>query len=299
MTAYHVLGGNKPLEDIRTTEDNRRAGESIFELVRTLISNSESLHVSLAGGRKTMGFLLGAALQLLGREQDELSHVLVSPPFESSPEFFYPSAQGREYAFRGPSAGQTYTLPDSHAHIELARLPLIRLGDRLELPRTAPAGRFDEAVATARLAVELPMVTLDLATRTLHIGHAAVALTALEAAVYHALLDATLTRCSSCSPRGGCRWCFTEPRDLPMDLILKDMANAYGQISPKYDSIRRQLSDLRDVANWFRQRRVAINNKLATVPQGDVALIANHRLYGSSSYGVCLPRNRIRILTDG
>ncbi|WP_208294616.1 CRISPR-associated ring nuclease Csm6 [Nitratidesulfovibrio liaohensis] len=295
MDMVHVLGGTTPLEDIRTTGDNARAGECIFELVRDLVSRSQSLHVSLAGGRKTMGFLLGTALQLLGREQDDLSHVLVAAPFESKPDFFYPPRNVQEYTFQSRETGEWYTLPASAARIELARLPLIRLGDRLELPRTAPDGGFDEAVATARRAVEVPMVTLDLAARTLQVGKRATQLTALEAAVYHAMLDATLSRCRAGATPGNCRWCFTEPRTLPMDLILADVAAAYGQYSSQYERVREQLSNLRDVGGWFRQKRTAINAKLQALPQGHVAFIASHRQYGNSSYGVCLPRNRITI----
>jgi CRISPR-associated protein (TIGR02584 family) len=35
-----------------------------------------SLHVSIAGERKTMGFYVGYALSLFGRTQGRLSHVL-------------------------------------------------------------------------------------------------------------------------------------------------------------------------------------------------------------------------------
>ena len=49
-----------------------------------------SLHVSIAGGRKTMGFYVGYALSLFARDQDRLSHVLVPPSLESRQDFFYP-----------------------------------------------------------------------------------------------------------------------------------------------------------------------------------------------------------------
>ncbi|WP_442891844.1 CRISPR-associated ring nuclease [Dissulfurispira sp.] len=35
-----------------------------------------------------MSFYMGAALQLFGRPWDRLYHVLVTPEFESNPEFF-------------------------------------------------------------------------------------------------------------------------------------------------------------------------------------------------------------------
>ncbi|MBF4102237.1 hypothetical protein INT80_01850 [Gallibacterium anatis] len=45
------------------------------------------MHVSIAGGRKTMGFFAGYALSLYGRAQDSLSHVLVSAEYEAIQNF--------------------------------------------------------------------------------------------------------------------------------------------------------------------------------------------------------------------
>ena len=81
----------KPLDDILDEDDNAAVADFITEEVRKLTADPESsLHVSIAGGRKTMGFYVGYALSLFGRGQDRLSHVLVPPAFESQPEFFYP-----------------------------------------------------------------------------------------------------------------------------------------------------------------------------------------------------------------
>ena len=90
----HVLedGGGQPMDDIRTLADNTCAADSITAVVRELTQDDNcALHVSIAGGRKTMGFYLGYALSLYGREQDRLSHVLVRAPYESHSQFFYPT----------------------------------------------------------------------------------------------------------------------------------------------------------------------------------------------------------------
>ena len=85
-------GAGQPLSDIRTPEDNALAADTIHAVVRSLTEDPDTeLHVSIAGGRKTMGFFLGYALSLFGRPQDRLSHVLVSEPFENSWAFFYPT----------------------------------------------------------------------------------------------------------------------------------------------------------------------------------------------------------------
>jgi CRISPR-associated protein (TIGR02584 family) len=89
----HVIKGpdGPPLDDILEEADNAAVADFITEEVRALTADpNASLHVSIAGGRKTMGFYVGYALSLFGRAQDRLSHVLVPPTFESRPDFFYP-----------------------------------------------------------------------------------------------------------------------------------------------------------------------------------------------------------------
>lgn len=54
------------LSDIRSQSDNEDAADFICQIVRDLTANTDSeLHVSIAGGRKTMGYYLGYALSLL------------------------------------------------------------------------------------------------------------------------------------------------------------------------------------------------------------------------------------------
>ena len=82
---------NEPLDDLKTPEDNEFAANKICEVIRLLTQEDNSLHVSIAGGRKTMGFYAGYALSLYGRAQDRMSHVLVSSEFETLRGFYYPA----------------------------------------------------------------------------------------------------------------------------------------------------------------------------------------------------------------
>ena len=87
-------GRSRELEDIRTPEDNQAAADLVLDEVRRITFNDDTrLVASLAGGRKTMGALLYAALSLLGRPQDRLTHVLVNEPFDDprlAPRFYFP-----------------------------------------------------------------------------------------------------------------------------------------------------------------------------------------------------------------
>ena len=150
------------MEDIRTPEDNQATADCLTEYVRRFTADPHcALHVSIAGGRKTMGFYLGYALSLYGRAQDRLSHVLVSSPFESSWDFFYPTPYSRVLQ---TSDGR---LADSSmAEITLAEIPFVSL--RHGLPRALLQGEasFNDTVEAARLALAPPRLHLNLRERT-------------------------------------------------------------------------------------------------------------------------------------
>ncbi|MDI6865433.1 MULTISPECIES: CRISPR-associated ring nuclease Csm6 [Thermodesulfovibrio] len=123
---------NKPLSDIRTPLDNESAGELICKVVHKLTARKNTiLHCSLAGGRKTMGFYLGAALQMYGRKDDKLYHVLVNEEFENLPEFFYPPAKSKEIIIKTKD-GQFLKKSTSEVKIELAELPFLRLKELID-----------------------------------------------------------------------------------------------------------------------------------------------------------------------
>lgn len=141
---------NAELEDITTQAENEAMADQITEQVRELTSDAEcALHVSLAGGRKTMSYFAGYALSLFGRAQDKLSHVLISPQaFESNPQFYYPSKESRRISNRD---GNSIDCKD--AVVSLADIPFVRLGDGLPKKLLSGAGSFSEVVRKAQQAL--------------------------------------------------------------------------------------------------------------------------------------------------
>lgn len=152
-----LAGGNgESLDDIRTPADNQRAADLITETVRALTSDPEAaLHVSIAGGRKTMGYYLGYALSLYGRPQDRLSHVLVSEPFESSWEFFYPTPYERIIQTRNDKLANC-----RDAQVTLAEIPFVRLREGLPERLLGGAASFSDSVAAAGRALLAPRLVL-------------------------------------------------------------------------------------------------------------------------------------------
>jgi CRISPR-associated protein (TIGR02584 family) len=158
----------KPLDDIIDEADNAAVADFITEELRALTADpNASLHVSIAGGRKTMGFYVGYALSLFGREQDRLSHVLVPPALESRSDFFYPRP------------------PDTDARVHLGDIPFVRLRDGLPEQRLFEGrARFSEVVAEAQKALPPLALHLDPTMRTVIAGGATIALKPAEFAFY-------------------------------------------------------------------------------------------------------------------
>jgi hypothetical protein len=159
--SIHILTDRRdqPLSDIRTLEDNQQAADVITEHVRMFTADPEScLHVSIAGGRKTMGFYAGYALSLFGRPQDRLSHVLVSPHYESHPDFYYPTPYSRVIYTPGPDSRPLETC---QAKVTLAEIPFVSL--RHGLPEALLAGKasFSGTVAAAQRVLGPPELVID------------------------------------------------------------------------------------------------------------------------------------------
>lgn len=149
----------RDLDDIRTPADNESAANSIAELVRSLTQDENStLHVSLAGGRKTMGYYTGYALSLYGRAQDRLSHILVNGAYENHPEFYYPTPYEEIIYTRGD---KPQALNCADAVINLAEIPFVRLRDGLPDHLLAGKANFTEAVELTNKAQEPAIMRID------------------------------------------------------------------------------------------------------------------------------------------
>ncbi|MBE0509012.1 MAG: TIGR02584 family CRISPR-associated protein [Marinospirillum sp.] len=149
------------LNDIRTEQDNAIAADFITATIGELTKDDTlDLHVSLAGGRKTMGYYVGYALSLYGRPGDSLSHVLVSEGFENNPQFFFPSRATRVIYDRDEKP-----LDCSKAEVTLARISFVLMRDELPEDALVKHLSFSEAVDKINQQLTPPKLVIDLANR--------------------------------------------------------------------------------------------------------------------------------------
>lgn len=187
----HVLRDmdGRVLSDIRTRADNEAAANGISAAIRRLTRRDDiELHVSIAGGRKTMGFFAGYALTLFGRRQDRLSHVLVEPNWENHPEFFYPTLRKRIIYSAAPGSRPMDT---AKARVELAEIPFVRLR---ELSGREPSGEGYEGVVRnlQEQVSERGVMTLDFGSKELRAGGVRVRMAAAELAFAAMLMRRTM-----------------------------------------------------------------------------------------------------------
>ncbi len=168
------------LEDIDDPLDNSAAANTILSVVASLVNDPNcAIHASIAGGRKTMGFLLGYALSLLGRSQDRLSHVLVSSPFEGHPDFYFPPRRPKMLTMRGGEQ-----LSTSMAKVTLAPIRVVMFAVGLREKIALERIDFEELVLQAEGdLIPLPVV-ISPAAHTIQVGKVSVELEPVEMAWY-------------------------------------------------------------------------------------------------------------------
>ena len=138
---------SEEMDDIRTAEDNINAADFILKHILPFTDEKdEKIIASIAGGRKTMGALLYSCMSMVGRETDELTHVLVSEPYDGllEPKFYFPEQPLQKLRAYD---GKFYKASD--AKIELAYLPFVPLRNRL-MQFDGKPGSFVRLVARYR-----------------------------------------------------------------------------------------------------------------------------------------------------
>ena len=256
----HVIRGryDEELTDIRTPQQNECAADLIMELVRQFCSDEKTqVHVSIAGGRKSMGFLVGYALSIFGREQDKLSHVLTSEPFENLSDFFYPSQMQESLFARDGSP-----LNPMDANIALAEIPFVKLRSGLTQELLNRRVSFSETVRLAQKSVApAQRLLFDDRAHKVQCGEHIFALTPVVFLVY--------------------RWFAQEHQrghlpgqpgqDLTLESFLFSAREVVNRNGATYATIEQSLLSDEDWRQYFREKRSKINKKLIQVLGNDRA----------------------------
>ncbi|MGZ8237418.1 MAG: CRISPR-associated ring nuclease Csm6 [Methylobacter sp.] len=251
----HILqdhDGN-PLQDIRSDEDNRATADGITEMIRILTAAPDiALHVSIAGGRKTMGFYAGYALSLYGRQQDRLSHVLVAADYESHPQFYYPTPYSQVIYGNDPSRKP---LDTQHADVILADITFVRLRHGLDQALLQGKSSFSESVKNAQQSLAPPNLIIDLPQRRIVAQGRQIRLTPADLAFYLWLIE----RQQAAKPDPPC------PNDgVPDAAYALEYLHHYKAVNGELGGADRTIVSLQQgmSKSFFEQRKSRINKAL-------------------------------------
>lgn len=267
----HVIedASGHPLSDIRTPEDNLRAADFILHYVREFCHEENSmLHVSIAGGRKSMGFFAGYALSLFGRPWDHLSHVLVNEPFEALPDFYFPPLEGKVLVSRDNRPVHT-----SNARIMLADIPFVRLRGGLQNPPSS----FHETVKEVQAGIHFVSLSFNIDKRIIYCGGKAVELPPAQFAFYLWLAR----RQVNTSGDGAFSVRCADHREF-----LDIYAGIVGRLSPYFEQCEKALKAGFDM-QFIVEKKSKINSRIAKQLPLEASIYQigsfgerNHKKYG-------------------
>ncbi len=276
------------IDDNQSTAHNKIASDYITDKVREFTRDDNSaLHLSLAGGRKTMSFYAGYALSLYGRVQDRLSHVLVNEPFLNNPDFFYPRPKPERIEI-----DNTYYSTDE-ARIILSDIPYVRM--RYQVPEALLQGKagFQETVEIIQRFTQPE--TIDI-----HIPEKKLKLNGMEIPMPNADLAFYLWMCE--------RKIAGEPALIPdEDAFVPDYLAVYGKIVSDWSGMYERAEeiardrDMDEQKNWFQQRKSKVKKRIENVLGARAAkpfLIQTIERDGEAAYEVGVSERAMNIDTE-
>jgi len=292
------------LDDIKTDEDNEDVGNFIAMLIREKTKQKGTrLHCSIAGGRKTMSFYLGAALSLFGRPQDKLYHVLVTPEFESHPDFYWKPKKNTNLIVKDREGKIIKRLNTKDADIYLAELSFIRIGNKFML--SGKKG-FRELVLEGQKEIDTASAQLPLKVsikeRAIKIGENSIEMVPVQLVVYIAFLSRKLKQCIHPKKPNciNCTDCFPliKGGDITVDEMADWYKKIYGQKTYKDEEFSERWEG-KNIDDYLRQNISKINRRIRE-HLNDEALSSFYTItpvgkYGGKKYGIKVDKKKIVI----
>ena len=261
QSMLHIIADTEGhfINDTQATEHNCIAADFITQTIKQLTTNQQAaLHVSLAGGRKTMSYYAGYALSLYGRWQDRLSHIFVNAPFTNNNAFFYPRPQAEQFVYNN----HHYSTDD--ANIILSDIPYVRMRYQVPLALLAGTAGFQETVDKIQRFNQAPSIELHLASRNVVFNGVELVLSPINFAFYYWLCQ----RKKKALP----------PLVLDEDDFMLDFLRVYtfftNPNAGTYAKVEKtaQQKDTKGQKKWFESRKSTLQKKLKTTLGDNLAL---------------------------
>ncbi|MFH0784202.1 MAG: CRISPR-associated ring nuclease Csm6 [Pseudomonadota bacterium] len=290
----HVLrrDAGRELDDIVSPEDNEILMQTCLDLAFRFTGQSDTaVFFLVAGGRKTMTSCLTLAAQLYGRPQDRLLHVLVSPEFESTRNFYYPPRKPVTVELRDDK-GQTYWKDSSAAQIHLITIPFVSVRDQLHPMPDKPLPPADLMQALVR--EPPPTLTVDRRAGKLIHGRLELDMHPARLALYAFFAERKIT-CRLHATCLDCCDCFLEAGMIDGEAVARFYAKIPGA---------RLLTEMSDsgIGSLTRENFQSYKSKIRRdltntfgLSQAPLLEIASVGSRPDTRYGIRISRERIAI----
>lgn len=285
------------LADIAGEEENELFLTACMQHAYELTAEpNRAVYFSIAGGRKTMGACLASAANFYGRPQDRVFHVLISPEFESSRDFYYPPRISQEIILYD-RAGQPYRKETRYARISLVPMAFVSVRDRL-MENNPALPEQPASLMMSLVREEKPELVINLPDAT--ISWKGVQLDMMPARLALYAFFALLKKKSDCRGKGcrSCDDCF---------LPLSDVLDEQESITSLYRKIMRDkyIDEMSDTgitgltAENFNMYKSKIHRDLERrfgpyeLTQLEITSAGRRP---NTSYGISLDRSQIRVI---
>jgi CRISPR-associated protein (TIGR02584 family) len=277
--------------DITNERDALNMADCIFNCLRRAASETQTqIHLSLAGGRKTMSAHALTAFGMLARICDEASHVLVDSRFENVPGFWHPDQQSMVKVIRRTKDGETeIELDPKEATLDLvpSDVPLMRYylntGDKDIFAKFS----FKQAVQAINLAKRLaiaPHIVLDTRTNFATFCGKQVQLTPNQFAIYRLVCVAYKDQWPGAGPEEPkeaaahvCGWLthdailnqkLSDGREIKHHfadyLVEADACSQnFPQVNMREDFLKKHAQEATDISGFLGSRRTRLMENLA------------------------------------
>ncbi|RZD17167.1 MAG: TIGR02584 family CRISPR-associated protein [Candidatus Acididesulfobacter guangdongensis] len=259
------LGGDSYIKDISTDMDSAVIGNEIVNFIKKIaIDKNTRIICSIAGGRKTMGVYLSLGLQLYGREQDILSHTLVSPDFESTKDFFYIPPVPENIGIKDKNGKIIKIINTKDATIMCSEIIFVRLRNFLNIKDEL---FYDDLVNIVQKKVDYcgtKLISIDLKNKALLLGNKKVILKPIEICLYNLFLsNKKMCVQEFC---GDCTDCYMSLNEMRSQEVYKNILRFYNIIytenSGQYERLKESFKNDEKGEDFFSQNISKINKTL-------------------------------------
>ncbi|MBL8170429.1 MAG: TIGR02584 family CRISPR-associated protein [Acidobacteria bacterium] len=283
-------GTQTPLEDIRSSADNETLASELLGFIKELTADPNTvLHCSLGGGRRTMSAYMMLALMMYGREDDELTHVVINEEFETNPDFFFPPKENQPLPIR--VGNKLSIINTDEAKLEVAQIPFVRLRNTLgdDVVKVENGLQQLITIAQQRLDRSTPnRLVIEMAEGQARFGTKPISLRGVKLALMAYYADNKVNFCVErerpvCAE---CQACFDNPAAAE-----RRFYDFYRQF---YSGTAEQLEEASE-GKLDADILMSYHSKINKALQSLSIRIDSRRQWGGTRYGLSLDKNLIEI----